>query len=221
MGYGIVPQRMEDVIGSARKDEIRFVMPGQARAYETYNYNLPIPVEAGKHPFAVRATLVYFPACDRKQGVDYTTTEMDLHLGRLRLQPRKGQSDLLDIRGNQQSDPGTHAIYEEDARKLFRKWDNVKILTEKLTKGIREKKALNPEGLWGIRICMKDRAGKREDTELSFAIVVTLRELKGKDRYDEFIKRCSVRGWLVQALNVEHQVEVYQQAEGEIELLDE
>ena len=76
ISYGVVPKHIDDIIKS-QNDEIRFIMTGASEEYETYTYNLPVPVVDHAHPFYARATLVYFPQCDRNQGVDYTSTEMD------------------------------------------------------------------------------------------------------------------------------------------------
>lgn len=75
IGYGIVPKHINDIVKTSN-DEIRFIMTGASEEYETYTYNLPVPIVDNAHPFYARATLVYFPYCDRNQGVDYTSTEM-------------------------------------------------------------------------------------------------------------------------------------------------
>ena len=82
VGYGILPKHIRDIIHSP-DDEIRFLMMGASEEYETYTYNLPVPVVNNAHPFYAKATLVYFPQCNRNQGVDYTSTEMDIHFGRI------------------------------------------------------------------------------------------------------------------------------------------
>ena len=64
-------------------------MTGASEEYETYTYNLPVPVVDHAHPFYARATLAYFPQCDRKQGVDYTSTEWIFSLAELL--PKEGQ----------------------------------------------------------------------------------------------------------------------------------
>ena len=82
IGYGVVPKHINEVLKTPN-DEIRFIMTGASEEYETYTYNLPVPVVDHAHPFYARATLAYFPQCDRKQGVDYTSTEMDIQFGRV------------------------------------------------------------------------------------------------------------------------------------------
>ena len=91
-GYGIVPKRIEDILYS-REDEIRFIMSGSIDEYEVYTYNIPVPQDMNAHPFFAKATLAYFPQSDRNQGVDYTSTEMDIHFGAREL--RSEQMRLL------------------------------------------------------------------------------------------------------------------------------
>jgi hypothetical protein len=213
IGFGIVPTRIEDVIHAREDDEIRFIISGTTEAYETYNYNLPVPIVKGMQPFMARATMVYYPYCDRMQGVDYTTTEMDLHIGQLVL--KDGSYSIKDIVNNKQTDPGTQVIYEEDARKLFRKWDNVKRVSEKVSKLSRGKKLQTRDGLWGIRIVTKERMG-RHGRGLPFGLVVTLKGAKGIDCYDDFIKICSARGWLVNQIDIHNMLEIHVQGESEI-----
>ena len=94
VGYGIVPRRIEDILHSGN-DEIRFIMTGTIDEYETYTYNIPVPQSMKAHPYFARATLAYFPKCDRNQGVDYTSTEMDIHFGRIIEKKEKQQLSRL------------------------------------------------------------------------------------------------------------------------------
>ncbi len=93
-----------------------------------------------------KATLAYFPKSDRNQGVDYTSTEMDIHFGRIKGQDEKAVIKAIDY--NKQADEGLNTIYEEDARKLYRKWDNVKHISEALKEKGRPRKVYQ-SGLWG------------------------------------------------------------------------
>ena len=40
----------------------------------------------------------------------------------------------------------------------------------------------------------------------------------GENRIDDFIKLCMMRGWIVNRINVENQIDIYNKAEEEIEL---
>ncbi len=211
IGYGIVPRHMNDIMKSSN-DEIRFIMTGVSEEYETYTYNLPVPIVDNAHPFYARATLVYFPQCDRNQGVDYTSTEMDIHFGRVIA--KKGSSTIKSINDNQQSEDMQLTLYEEDARKMYRKWDNIKHISEEIKERKRPRKVYD-SGLWGLKINTKERLQKRKEP-LPFGVVVTLKEMNGVNRIDDFIKMCMARGWLVNRIDIENQLDVYAKAEEEI-----
>lgn len=61
---------------------------------------------------------------------------------------------------------------------------------------------------------MKPQAGR----SLAFGVVVTLKEMNGVNRIDDFIKLCMARGWLVSKLDVENQVDIYLRAEEDLDL---
>lgn len=211
-GYGIVPKRIEDILYS-RDDEIRFIMSGIIDEYEIYTYNIPVPQNMNAYPFFAKATLAYFPQSDRNQGVDYTSTEMDIHFGRIYEQNGKAVIKAIDY--NKQADEGLNKIYEEDARKLYRKWDNVKHISEALKENGRPRKAYQ-SGMWGLSIKTKERLAAKAGRGLSFGVVVTLREMNGKNRIDDFIKLCMMKGWVVSRLDVQTQIDIYAKSEEEI-----
>lgn len=214
IGFGIVPQKIDDVL-KTKSDEIRFFMTGTIEEYETFTYNIPIPQNEKGHPFFARATLVYFPKCDRNQGVDYTCTEMDVKLGRIK-ENADGKVEIHSINKNLQAEEGLHVIYEEDARKMYRKWDNVKVISETINPDGRPRKVYGA-GLWGLSIKTKERMVPKAGRGLHFGVVVTLKEMDGINRMDEFISLCQLRGWIVNVIDVENQIDIYQQAEAEIE----
>ena len=212
VGYGIVPKHINDIIHTS-DDEIRFILTGTTDSYETYTYNLPVPVVNNAHPFYARATLVYFPQCNRNQGVDYTNTEMDIHFGRIKI--AKGKPQIKPIDNNKQAEEGLHVIYEENARREYRKWDNIKHICEEIKAGGRPRKSYE-SGLWGLSIKTKERLTNRKKDKLPFGVVVTLKEMNGVNRMDEFIKLCMTRGWLVNQLDVENRLDIYAKSEEEI-----
>ena len=214
IGYGVVPMHISDIIHS-RDDEIRFIMSGITEAFETYTYNLPVPIIKNAHPFYARATLVYFPQCDRNQGVDYTSTEMDIHFGRI--VTKKGNPKILPINGNRQSDEGFNPIYEENARNDYRKWDNVKHISDVIKSRAVPRKAYE-SGLWGLSIKTKERMQTNGNRSLPFGVVVTLKEMNGVNRFEDFKRLCMARGWLVNELDVQNRLDIYTQAEEEIKL---
>lgn len=207
-GFGVVPTNINDILRS-QSDEIRFVLFGTSSAYDTYNYNIPLPLDDGKFPYVARATLCYFPTCSRNQGVDYTDTELDIHFGRL-----KGKG-IKSIDNNQQGDAERIELYEEEARKHFRKWDNVKHIGEVLKPNARLRKSYEfPR--WGLSMKTKQRLSVGGGRNLDFGIVITLKNIKGENRIQEFENLCRLRGWLVTDVDVETQIEVYNQADTDI-----
>ena len=82
-GHGIVPIRIEDIV-QTKDDEIKFLVTDVSEKWNTYNYYFPIPLKDDSYPYFARATMCYFPVCDRAQGVDYTNTELNLHFGRIK-----------------------------------------------------------------------------------------------------------------------------------------
>ena len=211
-GHGVPPVRIEDVIG-CRDDEIRFVITGKTELYQTYNYRIPIPIEKGKFPYTARATLCYFPRCSRAQGVDYTDTELDFRFGRLR------SGKVLPINNDLQNDLKI-GIKECDARKNFRKWDNVKIISEKI-KDRKVPKKTYETPLWGIDITSKKRLDNKEREDIPFGIVVTLKEMNRKNRIDAFVRACQANGWLVESVVPEVDVDFLASLNEDLELESE
>ncbi len=130
IGYGIVPVNIDEIVKTP-DDEIKFIISGISEKFDTYNYNIPIPEDKQKQPFVSKATLCYFPNCTRNQGVDYTNTEMDIHFGRL-VKTKRGKEKINSINDNKQSDDCKLLLYEGTARKLYRKWDNIKHIRENI-----------------------------------------------------------------------------------------
>lgn len=210
MGYGVVPIRIEDIINS-KNDEIKFIISGVSEKYDTYAYNIPVPKDKEKHPFIAKATLCYFPACSRNQGVDYTNTELDIHFGQI----DQNKNRINSINSNFQNDE-EFQFYEKDARLMFRKWDNVKHISDVLKKVNRGKKAYTKEGFWGISLKTTERLDEKYGNNLKFGVVITLKEINGINRIDSFIKACSFCGWLVNRIDVKNKIDVYNAAQEEV-----
>ena len=213
IGHGVVPTHINKIIKS-NNDEIKFVISGISEKYDTYNYQLPIPLDKEKYPFVVKATMCYFPKCTRSQGVDYTNTEFELKLGRLKFNPKANEYRIVGINNDVQDIEGTYTK-EEEARNEFRKWDNTKCIKEKFNSRVRDKKMYdNP--LWGISIKTKNRINQEDGINLRFGIVVTLKEIHGKNRFDEFIHQCSFHKWFVEEVDIQNRFDIYNVAEEEI-----
>jgi len=62
--------------------------------------------------------MTYFPSCNKLQGVDYTNTELNISFGRI-----NNNNKIVTINNNKQNitDNQPNYLYEQEARKLFRK----------------------------------------------------------------------------------------------------
>ena len=214
-GHGIVPIHINDIV-QAKDDEIKFIVSDISEKWNTYNYNFPIPLKDEKYPYIAKATMCYFPLCDRSQGVDYTNTELNLHFGRI-----GNDNKIKDIKGDRQNidespdDEGDY-ILEREARKRFRKWDNVKYITESAVKRMIPKDSYKNKN-WGMEIKTNNRLDPKDGVGIRFGVVVTLKEMNGINRIDEFIKNCTLNGWLVNSIDVASRVDIHQKVNEEIE----
>ncbi|WP_373700749.1 S8 family peptidase [Neisseria dentiae] len=211
IGNGVIPIKMEEIL-STPEDEIKFIVSDVSEKYDSYNYNFPVPISDGKYPYVAKVTMCYFPRCSRNQGVDYTNTELNITFGRL---DSNGIRAINDDRQHFDDAPGY--IREESARAIFRKWDNTKHIREPFTPRKKAKSILNPSNpQWGMSVKTIERLKKRDGEGIRFGVVVTLKELKGVNRIEEFIHQASLRGWLVNELQVETQVQIYNKLNEEI-----
>ena len=215
IGYGVVPKHIDNII-KTKDDEIKFFIYGNSSDYDTYAYNIPIPNTNGYFPFIAKATLCYTPKCTRSQGVDYTNTELDIHLGRMK------DGKINSINNNKQGEKESIILHEADARSDYDKWNNVKHIVEKIpgrkTSG---KQVYNDNGFWGISIKSKNRLNNPNDRSLPFGLVITLKEINGKNRIQEFMALCrAYASWHVEELDVENSVKIFNLAEEEVEFED-
>ena len=209
VGYGIVPIDIQNVL-STNNDEIKFVVYGTSESYKTANYSIPVPRdEDNKYPYIARATLCYFPECSRTQGVDYTNRELSLAFGRI-----KDDGSIEDINDNVQDETGAH-VDERKSRAEFRKWENTKFISTVLKDSLKPRKSYG-ERLWGMTVTSKERLSTRMKKHLNFGAVITLKELNGINRIDEFIKACTLRGFIVNRLDVQNRIEIYNSTQEEI-----
>lgn len=210
VGYGIVPIDIQQIL-STPNDEIRFVVYGTSESYKTTNYAIPVPRdEDNKYPYVARATLCYFPECTRAQGVDYTNRELSLTFGRV-----GDDGKIKDINENVQDENGAH-VDERQSRKDFRKWENTKFISTILKRN-RPKNSYG-ERLWGMVITSKERLSTRMGRHLNFGAVITLKELHGVNRIESFIKACTLRGYIVNELDIQNRVGIYNSTQEEINL---
>lgn len=212
-GHGIVPIKIDDIVRT-KNDEIKFVVTDVSEKWNTYCYDFPIPLKDNKYPYYARATMCYFPICDRTQGVDYTNTELNLHFGRI-----KNDGSLNEINGDKQNRSETTEtayIFESEARGKFRKWDNVKYISEKIKNKNTPKISYNNKN-WAMEIKTNNRLDPKDGRGLRFGVVVTLKEMFGVNRIDEFIKNCHLNGWLVNPVDIKNRIDIHEKVNENIE----
>ena len=211
MGYGVVPVDIREIV-ETESDEIRFVVYGTSDSYRTANYAIPVPKDDdNKYPYVARATLCYFPECSRTQGVDYTDRELSLKFGRI--VDDKGK--ISDINDNVQ-DNADNRIDERQSRKEFRKWDNTKFISRIVKNSNKPVKSYD-DRLWGLSVTSKERLSTQMRVPLNFGVVVTLKEVNGINRIEDFIKACTLRGWIVNRIDVQNQLDIYASSQEEVQ----
>lgn len=214
-GHGIVPIKIDEII-QTKDDEIKFVVSDISEKWNTYNYHFPVPLKNDKFPYIARATMCYFPMCNRSQGVDYTNTELNLHFGRI------GKNNKVeDIKGDKQNkddvfDDEKSYLLEGEARKYFRKWDNVKYIAESATKKMIPKSSYDNKN-WGMEIKTNNRLNPTDGIGIRFGVVVTLKEMNNVNRIDEFIRNCSLNKWFVNTINIQNRIDMHQKVNEDIE----
>ena len=210
MGYGVVPIDIRKIV-ETESDEIRFVVYGTSDSYRTANYAIPVPKDDdNKYPYIARATLCYFPKCSRTQGVDYTDRELSLKFGRI----INDKGKISDINDNVQDDADSR-MDERQSRKEFRKWDNTKFISRIVKNNDKPVKSYD-DRLWGLSVTSKERLSTQMRFPLNFGVVVTLKEINGINRIEDFIKACILRGWIVNRIDVQNQLDIYAAGQEEI-----
>ena len=219
-GCGILPHHIDSIINTPN-DEIKIVIKGRCEKYRTYSYEVNLPLDSnGKFPYWAKATLCYFPKTSRKQGVDYTLMEVDLHFGRL-----SGDESLAPINNNFQGNEGKQNIPESIARSDFRKWDVVKHICEEINPRSkpriikftnRNSKTYAP---WGFFLLKKKRTDIVEDNP-NFALVLTFKSMDKKNRYNEFVNISRYIGWFVRILDIDVMNTVYNDGQIDLEFDD-
>lgn len=217
LGHGVVPIRIEEIIQSPNH-EIKFVISGISEKHDTFTYNLPVPHYNDKYPFIAKATLCYFPRCSINQGVDYTNTEMDVYLGRVKKNTKTNNPEIKSINKNDQSASSGTGIHERDARSNYHKWDNTKHICESYSDRVKARMVYEDGNkMWGISLKTKERLISRDGDGIKFGIVVTLKEISGINRIDDFIRQCLFNGWLVNKIDIKSKLEIYDKTQENIE----
>ena len=214
-GHGVVPIKIQDILQTP-KDQIKFIVNDESVEWNTYNFSFPVPREKDSqtYPYRAKATMAYFPICNKSQGVDYTNTELNISFGRI-----TKSNNIKSINNNVQNidDDENHYLYEKEARTLFRKWDNVKYISEKRNEKARPKKSYGV-GKWGMSITKTNRLNKEDGKNLKFSVVVTLENIYGENRIEEFRQSCIADGWLANFIDIEDKLNLYEKLDEKLNL---
>ena len=68
-----------------------------------------------------------------------------------------------------------------------------------------------------MRAITKERVSDCRRSDLAYGVVVTLQEINGVNRIEEFESACLSNGWFVNRINVKERVEIHDRAEEEIQ----
>lgn len=125
------------------------------------------------------------------------------------LMTRGKLNEINNDKQNQDETLGTEKVYilEGDARNKFRKWDNVKYVVEKPKDRMKPKKSYINKN-WGMEIKTNNRLDPNDGIGIRFGVIVTLKEINGINRIDEFIKNCTLNGWLVNKLDIQTRIDI-------------
>ncbi|WP_461220482.1 serine protease [Mycoplasmoides gallisepticum] len=215
IGYGVVPIKIDDIVKTATED-IKIVISGVAEEFNTYFHNIPIPHQNNQQPFIARATLCYLTKCSRNQGVDYTDTELDFKFGQVRVDKNENER-IDDLKKNKQSEDKNLNLREKKVRSEYRKWDNVKHISETLytPKGYK-KKPRNGTNSWGISIKKKNRSTNSQSESIKFGLVITLKEINGLNKINDFLNLCQMNNLIVHKVNIKKHVDIKEKAKEDI-----
>lgn len=224
IGYGIVPIKIEEIIYSD-SDEIKFVISDVTLKYITKITTIPVPYDNVKNKFfyTAKATLCYFTEGERKNGVDYSSIEMDLKFGRTILKTyKKDNSQYISVdsidQDRQHEDDGY--VNETSACIEFQKWNNTKHLVKPVTPKMRGIGSLYSK-FWGLSITQIDRINDADEENskygLRFSVVITIKHIKGDDApIETFLHQCSELNLRPISLDQAYNIKLFNQGMSEI-----
>lgn len=102
---------------------------------------------------------------------------------------------------------------EGKVRDNWRKWDNVKVISEVFTGENRPKKTA--ESAYGFKIMRTERR-KIDASPIPFAALITLKNLNNVNVISSFIKNCHIDGWVVQQIDTQASIRFFEEAEEEV-----
>ncbi len=63
---------------------------------------------------------------------------------------------------------------------------------------------------WGMEIKTNNRLDPQDGIGLRFGVVITLKEINGINRIDEFVRSCTLQGWLVNSIDIKTRVNLHE-----------
>lgn len=103
-------------------------------------------------------------------------------------------------------------LKEEDARNTFQEWDNIKYISEVLIDNLKPRKIYD-NSMWAINLRIKELFNNHDGERMNFGVVITLKEMNGINRIQDFIQLASLKGWLVNRIDLQNRIDVYTQTE--------
>lgn len=68
-----------------------------------------------------------------------------------------------------------------------------------------------------MEIKTNNRLDPKDGVGLRFGVVVTLKEMYGINRIDEFTRDCILNGWLVNKIDIKNRIDIHEKVNEEIE----
>ena len=68
-----------------------------------------------------------------------------------------------------------------------------------------------------MMIRKSSRYQKGSHASQRFGVVVTIHNLKGENRIDTFIRQCAALGWIVERVEIENELRIYEHSQVEVE----
>lgn len=221
-GYGLVPIDINDIVHSD-KTEIRFFIGGKTLKYHTELFNIPVPldIEKGRYKYSAKATLCYFTNGNRKNGVDYSSIEMNVKFGPYKEKYTKDFKlryySINSINQDKQfDDDGT--VNEHVALERFQKWNNVKHLVKPISDSMFGFKQLFGS-LWGLQVTQHDRLEEDIDEKYgtNFGLVITLKNIKGESAdINSFMNECSINNLNPIMLDLDNEIGIFNKIHEEV-----
>ena len=68
-----------------------------------------------------------------------------------------------------------------------------------------------------MEIKTNNRLDPKDGIGVRFGVVVTVKEMYGVNRIDEFIKNCNFNGWLVNTIDIQNRIDIHRKINEEID----